>query len=96
MTTVSQSGSRFEPRTVGFNFRFKVVAKEQLFGENNCHNVQQQCQQQLDYRTEGREAAPVRGQCSENQGTKLSKLNQTNTEDRAEVPLNGGDKVLLK
>lgn len=32
------------------------------------HNVQQQCKQQLDYRSEGREAAPVRGQCPENQG----------------------------
>ncbi|GLD60908.1 deleted in malignant brain tumors 1 protein-like isoform X1 [Lates japonicus] len=31
-------------------------------------HVQQQCQQQLNYRSEGREAAPVRGQYPEDQG----------------------------
>lgn len=73
MTNVSQSGSGLEPRTLGVNFRSEVVVNSSLFvKKKNCHNVQQQCQQQLDYRTEGREAAPVRGQCPENQGTKMS------------------------
>lgn len=35
-------------------------------------HVQQQCQQQLNYRPKGREAAPVRGQYPEDQGTKPS------------------------
>lgn len=34
------------------------------------HHVQQQCKQQLDYRSEGREAAPARGQYPEDQGMK--------------------------
>lgn len=68
---------------------------------NNCclgksgHNVQQQCQQQLDYRTEGREAAAVRGQCPKDQG-RTSQACYTNTEDRAELPLNGGDPTVAE
>lgn len=45
-----------------------------FFPPKSRRHVQQQCQQQLNYRSKGREAAPVRGQYPKDQGTNLSTL----------------------
>lgn len=64
--------------TVGVSFR-RVVAvyvrrSSTFFPTKSRRHVQQQCQQQLNYRSKGREAASVRGQCPKDQGTNLSTL----------------------
>lgn len=57
------------------NFRAVLVASKsclQLLSVESRRHVQQQCQQQLNHRPEGREAAPARGQYPEDQGTNPS------------------------
>ena len=51
-----------------------ILSTYQLFSAERRRHVQQQCQQQLNNRSEGRQAAPVRGQSPEDQGTNPSTL----------------------
>lgn len=53
--------------------RLHETAFNFFFSDSRRH-VQQQRQQQLNHRSEGREAAPVRGQYPEDQGTNPSTL----------------------